>query len=87
MIFSRLLLFTATLVLVLSGVVELLFVEHRHRLFLASNLTLYWCAFGFMACIGIVLVSKWFGHTFVMRHNDPYTGEPVLDEPSKSSHG
>jgi len=75
MILSRNLLITAVVTLVLSAAVELAFVEHRHRLFLGSDLTLYWAAFGFVACVVIVLVSKWFGHTFVMRHDDPYTNE------------
>jgi hypothetical protein len=87
MILSRRLLLTTTAALCLSAVVELLFVEQRHRFFLGSDITLFWTAFGFVACIVIVLVSKWFGHTFVMRHTDPYTGQSVLDEPSESDRG
>lgn len=87
MIISRRLLLITIAALVVSAVVELLFVEHRHRLFLGSDITLFWTAFGFVACIIIVLVSKWFGHTFVMRHDDPYTGEPVQHEQSESDHG
>ncbi len=87
MILSRRLLLTTTVALFVSAVVELLFVEHRHRLFFGSDTTLFWTAFGFVACIVIVLVSKWFGHTFVMRHDDPYTGEPVQHEPSEGDNG
>jgi hypothetical protein len=87
MILSRRLLLVTMVALVVSAVVELSFVEHRHRIFPGSDITLFWTAFGSAACIVIVLVSKWFGHTFVMRHEDPYTGEPVQDELSESDHG
>ena len=61
MILSRRLLVVTLVALVVSAVVELLFV--------------------------IVVVSKWFGHTFVMRHDDPYTSEPVPHDQNENKHG
>lgn len=87
MILSRRLLVVTLVALVVSAVVELLFVEHRHRIFPGSDITLFWTAFGSVACIVIVVVSKWFGHTFVMRHDDPYTSEPVPHDQNENKHG
>ena len=66
--------------LALSALAEVLLVEHRERLFAWSDLPLFWTGFGFAGCIAIVVASKWAGHTFLMRHDDPYTGEHVEAE-------
>lgn len=65
----------------LSVAAELLFVSKREAYFTGSDLFLFWVVFGLLSCIGIVEVSKWVGHTFLMRHDDPYTGEHVEAEP------
>ena len=65
----------------LSALAELAFVSKREAYFAGSDLFLFWVGFGLLSCIGIVEVSKWVGHTFLMRHDDPYTGEHVEAEP------
>ena len=66
--------------IVLSALIEVFFVDHRKYLFAGSTLLLFWVGFGFVGCVGIVVISKWVGHTFLMKHNDPYTGEHVEAE-------
>ena len=68
---------------VLSAAFELFFVHHREYLFAGSTLLLFWAGFGLAGCVGIVVVSKWVGHTFLMKHDDPYTGEHVEAEPGE----
>ena len=87
MTLSRQLLAAVAIGLLVSLIAELMFVEHRHRLFLGSDLTLYWAGFGFLACVTIVIVSKWVGHAFLMKHDDPYTGEHVEAEPGEHDRG
>lgn len=35
----------------------------------------FWSAFGFVACVLIVLVSKWYGHRGIMTREDYYGDE------------
>lgn len=87
MIIDRPLLIAIVIGVVLSAVLELFFVGHREFLFTGSDLLLFWVGFGLVGCIGIVVISKWVGHTFLMKHDDPYTGEHVEAEPEEASHG
>ena len=87
MLVTRSLLIAAALALVVSLAVELVFAGERHRYFPGSNLTLYWAAFGFLSCVVIVVASKRIGHTFLMKHDDPYTGEHVEPEPTDDDRG
>lgn len=32
----------------------------------------FWSVFGFVACVAIILVSKWFGHAGIMKREDYY---------------
>jgi len=32
----------------------------------------FWAAFGFVACVVIIIVSKWFGHLGIMTREDYY---------------
>jgi len=32
----------------------------------------FWSVFGFLACVGIILFSKWFGHLGIMTREDYY---------------
>jgi homoserine trans-succinylase len=44
--------------------------EHAHTRF--EHLPAFWSAFGFIACVLIVYVSKWFGHAGIMTREDYY---------------
>lgn len=35
----------------------------------------FWAAFGFLACLIIIFVSKWFGHRGIMQDEDYYGDE------------
>ncbi len=72
---------------VLSAVLEVFLVDHREFLFTGSDVLLFWVGFGLVGCIGIVVISKWVGHTFLMKHDDPYTGEHVEAEPEEHRDG
>lgn len=73
--------------LVLSAVLDRLRFPEPEKLFPGSILPLFWVGFGLVSCIAIVVISKWIGHTFLMKHNDPYTGEHVEAEPGEHSDG
>jgi hypothetical protein len=32
----------------------------------------FWSIFGFIGCVAIILVSKWFGHAGIMKREDYY---------------
>ncbi len=71
----------------LAALIEVLFLDHRKRLFAGSDLPLFWVGFGLVGCIGIIVVSKWVGHAFLMKHDDPYTGEHVEPDPEERPDG
>jgi len=44
--------------------------EHAHTAF--ERLPAFWSVFGFLACVLIVIASKWFGHAGIMTREDYY---------------
>ena len=44
--------------------------EHAHTK--AEHIPSFWAAYGFVACVLIVYVSKWFGHAGIMTREDYY---------------
>ena len=81
---------TALVILIgvaLSALAEVYLVDHKEFLFEGSDLLLFWVGFGFVGCIGIVVISKWVGHAFLMKHDDPYTGEHVEAGPEEQGDG
>ena len=71
----------------LSALAEAFLVDEKEDLFPNSDLFLLWVGFGFVGCVGIVVLSKWVGHAFLMKHDDPYTGEHVEAEPEEHRDG
>lgn len=71
----------------LSALLEVLFVDDGKRLFVGSDFPLFWVGFGLAGCIGIIVVSKWLGRAFLMKRDDPYTGERVEAEPEERADG
>jgi hypothetical protein len=47
--------------------------EHAHTK--AEHYFGFWSAFGFVACVLIIFVSKWFGHRGIMKREDYYGDE------------
>ena len=83
MIIDRPIVIAVVVGVVLAAVLEVFLVGHREFLFAGSDVLLFWVGFGLAGCIGIVVISKWVGHTFLMKHDDPYTGEHVEAEPGE----
>ncbi len=71
----------------LSALAESYLVDHKEFLFEGSDWPMFWVGFGFVGCVGIVVLSKWVGHAFLMKHDDPYTGEHVEAEPEEHRDG
>lgn len=69
--------------IVLSAALDWFRFPEPEKLFPGSILPMFWVGFGLVSCITIVVVSKWVGHTFLMKHDDPYTGEHVEAEPGE----
>ena len=62
----------AVLALVALADVIPVLVDKHHAHTKVEHLPFFWSAFGFVACVLIVFVSKWFGHAGVMTREDYY---------------
>jgi uncharacterized membrane protein YidH (DUF202 family) len=49
-----------------------LFVDKTHAHTRAEHVPGFWAAFGFLACVLIIIVSKAFGHAGIMTREDYY---------------
>jgi hypothetical protein len=47
-------------------------VDKHHAHTRVEHLPAFWSGFGFIACVLIVYVSKWFGHVGIMTREDYY---------------
>jgi hypothetical protein len=47
-------------------------VDKKHAHTAAEHFPAFWAAFGFVGCVIIILLSKWFGHAGIMRREDYY---------------
>jgi hypothetical protein len=58
-------------VLVLLVIVD--FIIPRHEIhFFGDKIPGFWSLFGFIACVLIIVVSKWLGHHWLMKDEDYY---------------
>lgn len=48
------------------------FVDKQHAHTKIEHIPGFWSVFGFIACVLIVFVSKWFGHAGIMQREDYY---------------
>lgn len=51
---------------------DVLFVPKEHVHTFMERLPGFWAVFGFVACVVIIIVSKWFGHLGIMTREDYY---------------
>ena len=58
------------LLVLLDAIPGLVDKDHAHTQ--AEHIPAFWAVFGFVACVLIVLVSKWFGHAGIMTREDYY---------------
>ena len=59
-------------VLVLLVLWDALLVDKGHAHTLMERIPGFWAGFGFLACVLIIIVSKWFGHLGIMTREDYY---------------
>lgn len=59
-------------VLAVLVVWDALFVSKEHVHTFVERIPGFWAAFGFVACVVIIIVSKWFGHLGIMTREDYY---------------
>lgn len=59
-------------VLALLVVWDVLFVSKEHAHTSAEHLPGFWAVFGFVACVLIIIISKWYGHLGIMTREDYY---------------
>lgn len=58
------------LLVALDAIPGLVDKEHAHSK--AEHFPAFWAAFGFIGCVVIIVLSKWFGHAGIMRREDYY---------------
>ena len=51
---------------------DALFVSKEHVHLFVERIPGFWAVFGFVACVVIIIVSKWFGHLGIMTREDYY---------------
>ena len=49
---------------------DALFVSKEHVHTFVERIPGFWAVFGFVACVVIIIVSKWFGHLGIMTRED-----------------
>ena len=51
---------------------DALFVSKEHVHTFVERIPGFWAVFGFVACVVIIIVSKWFGHLGIMTRENYY---------------
>lgn len=58
--------------LVLADAIPAIVHKEGHTHTLIEKIPGFWSLFGFVACVLIVFVSKWYGHAGIMKREDYY---------------
>jgi hypothetical protein len=58
------------LLVVLDAIPGIVDKEHAHTKW--EHIPGFWSVFGFVACVLIIIVSKWYGHAGIMTREDYY---------------
>jgi hypothetical protein len=56
--------------ILLDAIPAIVHKEHAHTA--AEHLPAFWSVFGFVGCVVLIVVSKWFGHLGIMTREDYY---------------
>jgi hypothetical protein len=59
-------------VLAVLFVVDILFIPRHETHFFVDNIRGFWSVFGFIACVLIIVLSKWIGHHGIMKDEEYY---------------
>jgi hypothetical protein len=63
-------------VLVLLAAADILFVNNDKAHTAVEHFPAFWSIFGFVGCVLIIVLSKWFGHLGIMTREDYYEDKP-----------
>ncbi len=63
-------------VLALLILVDALLVSKEHAHTPVEHLPAFWSVFGFVGCVLIIILSKWYGHAGIMTREDYYDQKP-----------
>jgi len=58
--------------LALLILIDAFFVNKEHAHTGPEHFPAFWSVFGFVGCVVIIVLSKWFGHTGIMTREDYY---------------
>lgn len=58
--------------LALLVLADIILVDKEHAHTAVEHLWGFWSVFGFVGCVVIIIVSKWFGHAGIMQREDYY---------------
>lgn len=72
--------------LVLVVLVDIALVSKEHAHTEIEKLPLFWAAFGFVACVAIIILSKWYGHAGIMTREDYYDEDAEPKAPVEHKH-
>ena len=61
------------LVVLLDAIPAVVDKEHAHTV--PEHWPGFWAVFGFVACVLIIILSKWYGHLGIMTREDYYEGD------------
>lgn len=53
-------------------VIDLFVDKHHAHTWAEKHIPGFWAMFGFVACVAIIIISKWFGHQGIMTREDYY---------------
>lgn len=62
-------------VLVLLAATDILFVNNDKAHTAVEHFPAFWSVFGFVGCVLIIVLSKWFGHLGIMTREDYYENQ------------
>ncbi|HIJ77699.1 MAG: hypothetical protein OEY01_00130 [Desulfobulbaceae bacterium] len=51
---------------------DVIFVSKEHAHTAVEHIPGFWALFGFVACVLIIIISKWYGHLGIMTREDYY---------------
>ncbi|MGO8927813.1 MAG: hypothetical protein ACLQU3_13105 [Limisphaerales bacterium] len=70
-------------VLVLLAAMDILFVGNGEAHTAAEHIPAFWSIFGFVGCVLIIVLSKWYGHLGIMTREDYYEDKPSRTEEAR----
>jgi len=63
--------------LVLVAALGMLLVSNEHAHTAVEHIPFFWSIFGFVGCVLIIVLSKWYGHLGIMTREDYYDDPPA----------